>query len=265
VSSEEVNMLGVPNETKIYRMYDDFAELWPMISKPEDYAFESQFWREALREKLGPGRHHILELGVGGGDNLSHLTNDFQATAVDLSEKMLAISKRQNQTVEHIVGDMRNIRLGRKFKAVIIHDAISYLNTEDELLATFETAAEHLEPGGVFITAPEWYRETYQKTTISHSTKNRNGTELTFIQYENDPDPTDTKMHCWMIYLIRENGSMHIEKDLHITGIFPIGTWIDLLTRSGFSVEKWPYPIYEDNRKSYLFVSTWTGNKLTML
>ena len=118
---------------KLNRMYDDFAHLWFLITPPEDYAEEAQHWRDALREKLGPGRHEILELGVGGGNNLSHLTNDFQATAVDLSEKMLQNSMKLNPGVEHHVGDMRNIRLEKTFKAVLIHDAIGYMLTEDDL------------------------------------------------------------------------------------------------------------------------------------
>ena len=116
------------------RMYTDLAHLWPLISPPEDYAEEAGYWRDVLREKLGPGRHEILELGVGGGHNLSHLTGDFQATAVDLSEKMLEHSRRLNPEVEHHVGDMRTFRLDRKFDAVLVHDAICYMLNEDDLL-----------------------------------------------------------------------------------------------------------------------------------
>ena len=73
------------------RMYDEFSHLWPLISPREDYAEEAACWRDALREKLGPGRHEILELGTGGGNNLSYLTADFQATAVDISDEMLVL------------------------------------------------------------------------------------------------------------------------------------------------------------------------------
>lgn len=62
------------------RMYDEFAHLWSLISAPEDYANEAGYWRAILRAQLGPGRHEILELGVGGGNNLSHLTSGFKAT-----------------------------------------------------------------------------------------------------------------------------------------------------------------------------------------
>ncbi|MBI3661132.1 class I SAM-dependent methyltransferase, partial [Candidatus Acetothermia bacterium] len=188
------------DKIKQNRMYEEFAYLWPLISAPEGYAHEASFWRNALRAKLGPGRHHILELGVGGGNNLSHLTNDFQATAVDLSEKMLAHSQKLNPRVEHFVGDMRTIRLGRKFKAVLIHDAITYMLTEDDLRATFATVAAHLESGGIFITAPDDFKEAFRSPRVSHKTRSKEGIELTKVEYSHDPDPNDTTTETIYIY-----------------------------------------------------------------
>ena len=54
------------------RMCDEFAHLWPPTSAPEDYVEEAQYWHDTLREKLGPGRHEILDLGDCGG----HLRED---------------------------------------------------------------------------------------------------------------------------------------------------------------------------------------------
>jgi SAM-dependent methyltransferase len=237
-------------------MYDDLAYLWPWVSTPEGYAEEARYWREVLREKLGPGQHRILELGVGGGNNLSHLTRDFQATAADLSEEMISHSKRLNPDVEHLVGDMRTIRLGRTFKAVLIHDAISYLLTEEDLRATFATAAAHLEPGGIFLTAPDWFKETFPGLWVHHNTRAKDGIELTLIEYAYDPDPGDTVMETVFFFMIREHGRLRIEEDLHLTGLFPMQTWVDLMTEAGFTVEKRPYPVHGDPRQAYLLVGT---------
>ena len=110
------------------RLYYDLAHLWPIFSPAEEYAQEADLWLQALREKLGPGDHTILDLGVGGGHLLSHVASEFKATAVDISERMLANSIRLNDNVEHILGDMRSIRLNRKFSAVLLHDSVSYLS-----------------------------------------------------------------------------------------------------------------------------------------
>ena len=115
------------------RLYNDLAHLWPLFDPPEEYAQEAAFWRQVLREKLGPGRHHVLELGVGGGHLLSHLTADVQATAVDISEGMLTHSLKLKSGGGHHVGDMRSVRLGRTFQAGLIPDAISYILHEEGL------------------------------------------------------------------------------------------------------------------------------------
>jgi len=43
---------------------------------------------------------------------------------------MLELSRTINPEAEHILGDMRTLRLGRTFDAVLIHDAICYMTTE---------------------------------------------------------------------------------------------------------------------------------------
>jgi cyclopropane fatty-acyl-phospholipid synthase-like methyltransferase len=78
-----------PAQIQQNRLYGDLAYLWPLISPVEEYAAEARCWRNVLRGRLGPGRHRVLELGVGGGHHLWHLTADFEATAVDLSEAMM--------------------------------------------------------------------------------------------------------------------------------------------------------------------------------
>lgn len=238
------------------RLYDEFAYLWPLISPPEDYAREAKYWRNLLHAKLGPGQHHILELGVGGGHNLSHLTCDFKATAVDLSEKMLAISKKLNPDVEHVVGDMRSVRLGRTFDAVIIHDAIGYMCTEYDLLAAFKTAASHLKPGGIFITSPDYVTETYPGTNVSHRISKGDNIELTFIEYDYDPNPDDTTAESVMFYMILKNGRLDIEQDFHTTGLFPVETWLKLMEIAGFEVEMKQENLGEDIRQNYFFIGT---------
>ena len=240
--------------TVLPRMYTEFARYWPLISDPADYAREAGLWREALRSRLGPGRHEILELGVGGGNNLSHLTNDFDAVAVDICPEMIEQARKLNPDVEFYVGDMRTVRLGRKFKAVIIHDAISYMLSEDDLLATFATAAAHLDPGGVFITSPDWIRESFHEPAVGHGTNTDGKTTLTNIEYTYDPEPSDTTIETLNWYIIREGPALRIEQDRHVLGLFSLKTWLSLMEQSGFEVQKDPYDVHEDHREAYLLV-----------
>lgn len=235
-------------------MYTDLAPLWPLISPPEGYADEARHWLDALRAYLGPGRHPILELGVGGGNNLSHFAAEFDVVASDLSDAMLDNSRRLNPGVEHVVGDMRTLRLGRRFRAVLIHDAIDYLLTEDDLRATFATAAEHLEPGGVLICAPDWFRETFRSPTASLHGPRGADPQVTFLEYVHDPDPRDTTIETVFVFVLRRGGKVEVIEDRHTQGIFPEATWTRLLAESGFRPERRPYPVHEDGHPAWLLV-----------
>jgi SAM-dependent methyltransferase len=237
-----------------HRLYNDLAHLWPVISPPEEYQGEAAYWREALRARLGPGRHRILELGVGGGHLLSHLTADFQATAVDLSEKMLALSQGLNPGVDHHLGDMRTIRLGSTFGAVLVQDAIGYMLSENDLRAVFATARAHLKPNGVFIVGPDWFSHTFPGASVQHWIHRKDELELTFIEYRYDPDPSDTTVESLFFFILRNGGEIRVEQDRHLTGLFPLDTWLKLLDQTGFEVEQVSFPPCDGGYGGHLLV-----------
>lgn len=224
-------------------LYDKLAYLWPVISPPEDYADEAVYWRDAIRESLGLGRHRLLELGVGGGHNLSHLTDEFDAVAVDISPKMLDLSRLLNPTVEHHLGDMRTFRLpGQHFDAVLVHDAICYMQTEDDLRQAFATARFHLRPGGLLLIAPDLVRDTFRPgMRLSWSTE-RDGVKINTEEIVYDADPADTLVESHFTYTITEKGAKRVERDVHVTGIFPIATWTALMEEAGFRTDRIPLP-----------------------
>ncbi|MBI4310216.1 MAG: class I SAM-dependent methyltransferase [Chloroflexi bacterium] len=237
-------------------MYGEFAHLWDTISSPQEYAEESKHWRNVLRARLGPGRHPILELGVGGGHNLHHFANEFQTTAIDISERMLANSIRLNPGVEHLVGDMRTLRLGRTFKAVLVHDAINYMLTRDDLRAAIATARAHLDTGGVFIAAPDWFKETFPGTHMVYAIRKHVTPELTFIEHVSDPDPSDERLEWVFFYLFSEGGRVRVEEDHHVVGIYSRDTWAQLLREEGFSMETVQYPVHDTGQMVDLVVGT---------
>ena len=235
-------------------LYDQLAYLWPTISPPEDYADEAVYWRDAIRRCLGDGRHFLLELGVGGGHNLSHLTAEFDAVAVDISPKMLELSRRLNPTVEHHLGDMRTFRLpGRVFDAVLIHDAICYMLTEDDLRAAFATAGAHLRPGGLLLVAPDLVRDTFRPGMRLNWSTDKEGVQVSTEEIVCDADPTDTMVESYFTYEINERGTRRVERDIHVTGLFPIATWLSLMEEAGFRTERIPLPGDGDGCGEHLF------------
>jgi SAM-dependent methyltransferase len=182
---------------------------------------------------------------VGGGHLLSHLTPDFDAAAVDLSPEMLALSKQLNPGVDHHIGDMRSVRLPRKFDVVLAHDSIGYMLTEDDLRAAFKTARAHLRPGGLFVAAPDWFKETFAGPSVLHWVRRQDNLEVTFIEYVETSDTGSTTIESIFFFVIKGDHSLRVEQDRHLSGLFPRYTWSRILGDLGFTPEEISYPPYQ--------------------
>lgn len=222
------------------KFYNELAEWWPLISAPEDYAEEAAFYqREMLARADGPCES-MLELGSGGGNNASHLKRRFRMTLVEPSDGMLRVSRALNPELEHVQGDMRTVRLGRTFDCVFVHDAVSYMTTEADLRAAMETAALHCRPGGVLLMAPDYVRETFRPGT-EHGGNDGPSRSVRYIEWVWDPDPDDSTYVADYAFLLRaEDGSLRVEHDRHVEGVFPRDVWFRLLAEVGFDVTAVP-------------------------
>src|SRR5262245_16055239 len=105
------------------RMYSDLAAWWPLLSPPSHYVEEAVFFWAILKQAR-PRPRSLLELGCGGGSLAANLKRHLALTLVDLSPQMLAVCRATNPECETAQGDMRDVRLGRSFDAVLVHDAI---------------------------------------------------------------------------------------------------------------------------------------------
>ena len=175
-----------------------------------------------LQVRLVSGKRHILNLGTGGGYHLQQLIGEFDAASVDLSEAMLAHSRRLNPGVTHQVGDMRTVRFNETLDAVLVHDAIDYMTTEADLLVVFATARAHLRPGGVLIAALDHYVETFDPPSVNYETNRDGETELTYVGYSTDIDPNDTAVETRFVFFIKRGGELWAEVDSHTRSLFPI-------------------------------------------
>jgi len=149
---------------------------------------------------------------------------------------MLDLSRTINPELEHIEGDMRTLRLGREFDAVFVHDAVVYMTTEEDLAAAIQTAFVHTRPGGVALFAPDHLTDNFRPSTDHGGHDAPDGRGLRYLEWTWDPDPGDTTYTVDFAYLLREaDGSVRVEHDRHIEGLFPRATWLRLLTDAGFT------------------------------
>ncbi len=233
----------MPSARKTAKLYDDLASWWPLLSAPADYAEEADFARKMLLEAGPVAPHTVLELGSGGGNNASHLKTHFQLTLADLSKPMLDVSRRLNPECEHILGDMRSLRLDRVFDGVFVHDAIMYMTSEADLRKVMETAFIHCKPGGVALLFPDVVRETFVSLT-THGGHDSEERSIRYFEWTFDPDPSDTTYTVDFVYLMREprTAPVHVESETHVFGIFPRNEWLRLLTDVGFTARMQPDP-----------------------
>ena len=229
------------------KMYAELASWFHLITAPEDYEEEAAFFVQHLTDACDRAPQTVLELGSGGGNNASHMKAHFDMTLVDLSPEMLKLSKTINPELEHIEGDMRNVRLGREFDAVFVHDAVSYMTTKRDLRSAIRTAFVHCRPGGAALFAPDNLVETFEETVNSGghdgAANNKNaGRGIRYLEWTYDPNPRDTKTTTDYAYVIREaDGTVRGEHDQHVTGLFPRSTWLQLLSEAGFDAEALPF------------------------
>lgn len=225
------------------RMYGELAPWFHLVTAPEEYEDEAEDVVRLLADhgvELGPANPDatLLELGSGGGNTASHLKARARITLTDVAPAMLALSAALNPECEHIEGDMRTIRLGRTFDAVLLHDAVMYMTTEGDLRAAVDTAFAHLRPGGAAVLVPDFTAETYEPKTEHGGNDAPDGRALRYLSWTLDPDPADTTVVTDYAYLLRDaDGSTRVIGDRHVEGIFPRATWLRLLAEAGFTAD----------------------------
>lgn len=222
----------------MYKLYDELATWWPLLSPPEEYADEAAFFEQVILEAGLPPSATLLELGSGGGSNAYYLKQMFaHTTLTDLSPGMLAVSHNLNPDCEHLAGDMRTLRLGRSFDVVFLHDAIDYMITLQDLGLAIETAFVHCTPGGLALFVPDDVRETLQPST-DHGGRDGDGRALRYLEWTYDPDENDSMYTMEFVYLLREgNEPAWVEHEQHICGLFSRADWLRLLQEAGFQPE----------------------------
>ena len=165
------------------RLYNELAPWFHLITHPSEYADEADHLLRLVDAADIGTTKTLLELGSGGGNLASHLTQRFACTLIDVSEDMLSLSRAINPDAEHIAADMRSLRLGREFDVVLAHDALGYMTSVADLSAAIMTAAAHLRPGGLAVFIPDAVTEQLRTGTDHGGVDGEDGRSARYLEW----------------------------------------------------------------------------------
>lgn len=215
------------------RMYGDLAWTWPIINPHEDFVGQADGIARLLESHAGAPIYDVLHLGCGGGNVDYNLKNHFRVTGVDISDDMLHLARQLNSDLVYEQGDMRSVRLGKQFDAVIMLESIGYMRTTESLRAAFKTAASHLRSGGIILAMVEETRENFIQNRTESTVHSRGEVEIVLVRNSYDPDQEDSWYEVNFIYLIRRSGELAVEADCHLRGLFDLETWKSIISEHG--------------------------------
>jgi SAM-dependent methyltransferase len=140
--------------------FERSAEFYDELYEEKDYAAEADYVDGLIRAH-SPAARSLLDLGCGTGRHAIHFVErGYSVVGVDRSADMIAkadgrcerLPRRLRERVAFDKGDIRTLRLGRRFDAVAaLFHVVSYQISNDDLLALLATAKTHLQPNGVFV------------------------------------------------------------------------------------------------------------------
>jgi SAM-dependent methyltransferase len=132
-----------PASAAVIDLYERHATAW---DRDRGKNLFERAWLDRLREALPVGGE-ILDLGCGSAEPIARyfVETGFRVCGVDTSPTMIALCKSRFPAHTWIVGDMRDVRLGHRFDAVLAWDSFFHLTQEDQR-RTFETFELHAKP-----------------------------------------------------------------------------------------------------------------------
>jgi len=143
-------------EKRVSEPFDAYSRYYDLVYRDKDYAAEAKYVDGLLR-RHGVAGSDLLEFGSGTGKHGRLLTQrGYRVLGIELAAEMVARAASA-PGFETKQGDIRTVRLGRTFDAVLsLFHVVSYQTANADVQAVFARAAEHLERGGLFI-FDVWY------------------------------------------------------------------------------------------------------------
>jgi trans-aconitate methyltransferase len=131
--------------------YDRIIDLFERRAKEFDRErsreLQERRWLDRFLSQV-PDTGTVLDLGCGMGEPIARyvIESGRRVVGVDSSESMIAMCRVRFPDDEWIVGDMRELDLGRRFDGVLAWDSFFHLQVDDQR-RMFPRFGAHASPG----------------------------------------------------------------------------------------------------------------------
>ena len=136
-------------------VFGKYASFYDSFYQDKAYEAECDFLELMFKRYTFKPPKTILDLGCGtGGHSVILARRGYQVIGIDRSVEMLGLARQKEgaQNVAFCHGDIRNLKLEQTFDVVISMFAVmSYMTTNEDLMAAFHTARLHLNAGCIFV------------------------------------------------------------------------------------------------------------------
>ena len=131
--------------------FNAYSRYYDLLYQDKDYPAEVGYIKDLLG-RYGVSQGDLLEFGSGTGKHGRLLAAaGYRVLGIERSAEMVACAE-QTAGFTCQQGDIGAVHLGRTYDAVLsLFHVISYQTSSAALHAVFDRAAEHLQPGGLFV------------------------------------------------------------------------------------------------------------------
>ena len=163
-------------------VFNTYSRYYDLLYRDKDYAAEVDYI-DRLLKRHGVKGSELLEFGSGTGKHGRLLAQrGYKVMGIERSADMVTQAE-QVDGFQCQVSDISTVQLGRTYDAVLsLFHVISYQVSNEDVLAVFARAAEHLKSGGLFI-FDVWYSPAVctQHPSVRVKRLERDGIRITRI------------------------------------------------------------------------------------
>ncbi|KKI88543.1 methyltransferase [Bacillus sp. SA1-12] len=222
-------------------IYQGFAYIYDQLMKDAPYDEWITFINKAISAYY-PEANRLIDVGCGTGEIAIRLAKQqLNITGVDLSEDMLSVAQsklaQNNVNILFLQQDMRDLAgFEEKFDVVTICcDSLNYLETEDDIQATFRAVNQLLGRGGLLLF------DVHSLYKIHHifagATFADQDEDISFIWSSYAAEEPNSVEHDMTFFVKRNEGYERFD-EVHYQRTYPIETYTSWLEDASFEIIK---------------------------